>query len=70
MKYNIALTLAECGDFSKAFEELAELKQQNPFFADFWPLQVLMTYQLLGYDAACKEIQEAIKRCGDLLQFE
>lgn len=70
VKYNIALTLAECGDVNKAFEELTELKQQNPFFTGLWPLQVLMTYQLLGYDAACKAIQEAIKQCGNLLQFE
>lgn len=70
VRYNIALILAEQGNFQKAMEQLLSLEQQNPYFTESWPLRLILTYQLQGYDASCTVLKWARAICGDSLSLQ
>ena len=70
VQYNIALILAEQGNFQKAMEQLLQIEEQNPYFAELWPLRLILTYQLQGYDASCTALSRARAICGDSLGLQ
>lgn len=70
VRYNIALILAEQGNFQKAMEQLLQLEEQNPYFMESLPLRLILTYQLQGYDASFAVLSHAIAISGDSLDLQ
>ena len=68
--YNLALSYAENNEVEKALAKVSALATAEPFFSPLWPLRVLLSYAVEGYDGCVKVLEEAKEVLGDTAELK
>ena len=69
IEFNLALVMAEQGQFGDAEALLRKLLQHNPFFEPAWQLLVIVQYPRAGLAESLELLQVARETVGDSLRL-
>lgn len=70
IEYNLALSYAESNEAEKALAKVDALAEAEPFFSPLWPLRVLLSYAVEGYDGCVRVLEEAKEVLGDTTELK